>query len=87
MLAKLEALMDSYVNNSEVVMFFRVFWGNELSDFFKEKWEMLKDKKIADVQPFNLKSLLWGSKRNKRKLNTNKAIIFCNHYHYLLMSV
>ena len=77
MLAKLEALMDSYVKNSEVEMFFRVFSGNELRDFFEEKWEMLKNKKIVDIQAFNLKSLLCGSKRNKRiKLNTNKAIIF-----------
>ena len=38
---------------------------------------MLKNKKIVDIQAFNLKSLLCGSKRNKRiKLNTNKAIIF-----------
>ena len=36
MLAKLEALMDSYVKNSEVVMFFRVFPGNELRDFFRK---------------------------------------------------
>ena len=37
---------------------------------------MLKNK-IVDTQAFNLKSLLCGSKRNKRiKLNTNKAIIF-----------
>ena len=77
MLAKLEALMDSYVKNSEVEMFFRVFSGNELRDLFEEKWEMLKNKKIVDIQAFNLKSLLCGSKRNKRiKLNTNKAIIF-----------
>ena len=73
MLAKLEALMDS---NSEVEMFFRVFRGNELRDFFEKKWEILKNKKIVDIQAFNLKSLLCGSKRNKRiKLNTNKAII------------
>ena len=77
MLAKLEALMHSYVKNSELEMFFRVFSGNELRDFFEEKWEMLKNKKIVDIQAFNLKSLLCGSKRNKRiKLNTNKAIIF-----------
>ena len=37
MLAKLEALMDSYVKNSEVEMFFSVFSGNELGDFFEEK--------------------------------------------------
>ena len=38
---------------------------------------MLKNKKIVDTQAFNLKFLLWGSKRNKIiKLNTNKAIIF-----------
>ena len=77
MLAKLEALMDSYVKDSEVVMFFRVFSGNELREFFEENWEMLKNKKVVDIQAFNLKSLLCGSKRNKRmKLNTNKAIIF-----------
>ena len=45
--------------------------------FFEEKWEILKNKKIIDIQAFNLKSLLFGSKRNKRiKLNTNKAITF-----------
>ena len=77
MLAKLEALMDSYVKNSEVVMFFRVFSGNELRNPFEKKWEMLKNKKIVDIQAFNLKSFLRGTKRNKRiKLNTNKAIIF-----------
>ena len=77
MLSKLEDLMDSYVKNSEVEMFFRVFSGNELRDLFEEKWEMLKNKKIVDIQAFNLKSLLCGSKRNKRiKLITNKAIIF-----------
>ena len=54
MVAKLEALMDSYVKNSEVVMFFSVFPGNELRDFFEEKWEMLKNKKIIDMQAFNL---------------------------------
>ena len=76
MLAKLEALMDSCVKNSEVVMFFRVFSGKELRDFFEQKWEMLKNK-IVDIQAFNLKSLLCGSKWNKRiKLNTNKASIF-----------
>ena len=32
MLAKLEALMDSYVKNFEAEMFFRVFSGNELRD-------------------------------------------------------
>ena len=62
MLAKLGALMDSYVKNSEAEMFFRVFSGN---------------KKIVDIQAFNLKSLFCGSKRNKRiKLHTNKAIMF-----------
>ena len=72
MLAKLEALMDSYVKNSGVLMFFRVFSGNELRDFFEEKWKMLKNKKIVDIQAFNLKSFLCGSKKNKRiKLNTN----------------
>ena len=44
---------------------------------------MLKNEKIVDIQAFNLKSLLVGSKRNKRiKLNTNKAIKFHNRYHY-----
>ena len=77
MLAKLEALMDSYVKNSEAEMFFRVFSGNELRYFFEEKWEMLKNKKIVDIQAFNLKSFLCGSKWNKSiKLNKNKAIIF-----------
>ena len=56
MLAKLKALMASYVKNSEVVMLFRVFLGNELRDFFEEKLEMLKNKKIVDIQVFNLKS-------------------------------
>ena len=37
MLAKLEALKGSYVKNSEVAMFFRVFTGNKLRDFFEEK--------------------------------------------------
>ena len=37
MLAKLEALIDPYVKNSEVEMFFRVFSGKELRDFFEEK--------------------------------------------------
>ena len=37
MLAKLEALMDSYLKNSEVVLFFRVFSGYELRDLFEEK--------------------------------------------------
>ena len=44
---------------------------------------MLKNKKIVDIQAFNLKSLLCGSKRNKRiKLNTNKAIIFSHTITY-----
>ena len=69
-----KALMDSYVKNSEVVMFFRVFSESELRDFFEEKWEMLKNQKIVDIQAF---TRLCGSKRNRRiKLNTNKAIIF-----------
>ena len=37
-------------------MFFRVFSGNEIRNFFEEKWEMLKKKKIADIQAFNHKS-------------------------------
>ena len=77
MLAKLEALMDSYVKSSEEEMFFRIFSGNELRDFSEEKLEILKIKKIVDIQAFNLESFLCGSKRNKKiKLNTNKAIIF-----------
>ena len=56
-------------------MFFRVFSGNELRDFFEGKWEMLKNKKIVDMQVFNHKSLLCGSKRNKR-IKLQKAIIF-----------
>ena len=69
-----KALMDSYVKNSEVVMFFRVFSESELRDFFEEKWEMLKNQKIVDIQAF---TRLCGSKRNRRiKLNTNEAIIF-----------
>ena len=77
MLAKLEALMGSYVKNSEVAMFFRVFTGNKLRDFFEEKWEILKNKKSVDIQAFNLKSILCGSKRYKKiKLNINKANIF-----------
>ena len=65
MLAKLEALMDLYVKNSEVELFFRVFSGNELRDFFEEKWEMQKNK-VVDIQAFSLKYLLCGSKRNKK---------------------
>ena len=77
MLVKLKALMDSYVKNSEEEMFFRVFSGNEHRDLFEEKWEILKNKKNVHIEAFNPKSLLCGSKRNKRtKLNTNKAIIF-----------
>ena len=73
MLAKLEVLMDSYVKNCEVVMFFRVFSANELRDFFEEKWKMVKNKKIVDIHVFNLKSLLYGSKRYKIvNLNTDK---------------
>ena len=77
MLVKLKALMDSYVKNSEEEMFCRVFSGNEHRDLFEEKWEILKNKKNVHIEAFNPKSLLCGSKRNKRiKLNTNKAIIF-----------
>ena len=39
MLENLQALMDWYVKNPEVEKFFRVFSGNELRDFFEEKWE------------------------------------------------
>ena len=87
MLAKAQALMDSYVKNSEVVMLFRVFSGNELRDFFEEKWKILKNKKIAEIQAFNLNSLFCGNKRNNRKkLNTNKAIAFSQSL-LLLISV
>ena len=72
MLVKLKALMDSYVKNSEEEMFFRVFSENEHRDLFQEKWEMLKNKTNVHIEAFNPKSLLCGSKRNKRiKLNTN----------------
>ena len=85
MLAKLEALIDPYVKNSEVEMFFRVFSGKELRDFFEEKWEMPKNKKIIDMQAFNLRSLLRGSKRNKRiKLNTDKENIFSQSLLFLI---
>ena len=56
-------------------MFFRVLSGNELRDLFEEKWEMRKNKKIVDMQVFNHKSFLCGSKRNKR-IKLQKAIIF-----------
>ena len=72
MLVKPQALLDLYVKYSELVMLFRVFSGNKLRDLFEEKLEMLKNKKVAEIQAFNLKSLLCGSKRNNRiKLNTN----------------
>ena len=68
MQAKLVALMDSYVKNSEVEMFYSVFSENELGDFFKEKWEMLKDKKIVDIQAFKLSTLnLFGEVANRIK--------------------
>ena len=38
----LETLIDSYVKNPGAVMFFRVLSGNELRDFFEEKWQMLR---------------------------------------------
>ena len=58
MLAKLEALMDLYVKNSEVEQFFRVFSGNELRDFFEEKCEMLSNKKIEDIYKLSTLNLL-----------------------------
>ena len=68
MQAKLVALMDSYVKNSEVEMLYSVFSENELGDFFKEKWEMLKDKKIVDIQAFKLWTLnLFGVVANRIK--------------------
>ena len=77
MLVKPQALMDSYVKNSEIVVLFKVFSGNELKHFFEEKWQMLKNKKTVGIQAFNLKSLLCGSEKNDRiKLNINKAIAF-----------
>ena len=77
MLAKPQTLMGSYVNNSEVIMLFKVFSENELRDFFKEKWEILKSKKIVEIQDFSLKYLLRGGKRNNKiKLNANKAVMF-----------
>ena len=59
-------------------MFFIVFSGKELRDFFyEEKWQMLNNITIFEIQALNLKFLLCGNKRNNRiKLNTNKAIIF-----------
>ena len=49
--------MDSYAKNSEIVTFFRVFSGIELMDFFEEKWQMLSNMKIVEIQAFNLKNL------------------------------
>ena len=59
-------------------MFFIVFSGKELRDFFyEEKWQMLNNITIFEIQALNLKFLLCGNKRNNRiKLNTNKAILF-----------
>ena len=59
-------------------MFFIVFSGKELRDFFyEEKWQMLNNITIFEIQALNLKFLLCGNKRNNRiKLNTNKSIIF-----------
>ena len=77
MFAKLQTLINSYVKISMVVMLCRVFSGFKPRDFFVEKWEILKNKKIDEIQAFDLKSLLCASKRDNRiKLNTNKAIIF-----------
>ena len=39
MLAKPEALMDSYIKNSEVIILFRVFSGNELKNFLRKNGE------------------------------------------------
>ena len=62
LLAKLPALMDSYLKNYKLVMLFRVF---------------LKIKKIVKTQAFNVKSLLYDGKRNNKiKLNTNETIAF-----------
>lgn len=79
MLAKLQALMDSYVKSSEVVMLFSLISGNGFSDFFQEKWKVLKNKKNFQIQAINLKSLLRDSKsNNKKKCIRNALMKFLN---------
>ena len=59
-------------------MLFRVLSsGDDFRESFEEKWQALKNKKIIKIKVFNLKSLLYASKRNNKiKLNTNKTIAF-----------
>ena len=62
-------------------MLFMVYPGTELRDFFVEKLQTLLNKKSVEMQAFNFKPLLCGSKRNTGiKLNTNKEIIFSQLY-------
>ena len=49
MLAKPQALMDSHVKNSEVVLLFRVLSGNELKDAFEEQCQMVNNKEIVEI--------------------------------------
>ena len=53
--------MNSYVENSEVEMFFRIFSGNKLRDFFEknEKYERIRRFLIYELSTLNL---LCGSK-------------------------
>ena len=53
-------------------MFFRIFSGNKLRRFFEEKWKMLMNKKIVDIQDTSFQHL----KNKIIKLKTNNAIIF-----------
>ena len=53
-------------------MFFRIFSGNKLRRFFEEKWKMLMNKKIVDIQDTSFQQL----KNKIIKLKTNNAIIF-----------
>ena len=70
--------MDSHAKNSEVVMLYiRLFSGDELRESFHEKWKILKSKKIVQIPAFNLQFLLCGSNSNNRiKLNANKTMVF-----------
>ena len=53
-------------------MFFRIFSGNKLRRFFEEKWKMLMNKKIVDIQDTSFQQL----KNKIIKLKANNAIIF-----------
>ena len=53
-------------------MFFRIFSGNKLQRFFEEKWKMLMNKKIVDIQDTSFQQL----KNKIIKLKANNAIIF-----------